>query len=109
MSEDTVQSSQKQSKPWEFKPGESGNPEGRSKGSVGGRQLSLMTLDKIVGKVKNQTRLAVELQKSFDSNPLTFMKTFIMPLLPKQTELSGKDGKDLMPLKLIFPNHDKLK
>lgn len=76
-----------------FKQGESGNPRGRPRGTVGGRTLALLTLDKILARASNQSRLAKALEKEFRKDPVRFFKTVIMPLLPKEAKLSvDNDG-----------------
>jgi len=71
-----------------FQAGESGNTNGRPKGSYGGRILALATLDKLLARKKNQKALIVALEKDFQGNPVRFFKTVIMPLLPKESKLS---------------------
>ena len=71
-----------------FEPGQSGNPRGRPKGSVGGRTLALRSLDQMLGKRKNQRALITALEKEFQSNPVRFFRSIIMPLLPKESKLS---------------------
>lgn len=87
--EKTEKSSQEQSKPWEFKPGQSGNPAGKPKGAVGGRTKALLKLDEIMGKCENLKILGEEFQKAFEAKPLSFFKNYVMPLLPKETTLTG--------------------
>lgn len=88
MSEDTVNNSSKQlSKPWQFQPGQSGNPEGRPKDSFTGRHQALIVLDKVMAEAKNKKKLEEKFQQAFDSNPLAFFRTYIMPLLPRNINL----------------------
>lgn len=91
INKETDKSSQNQSKPWEFKPGQSGNPAGKPKGSIGGRARALLMLDEIMAKAGNLKLLGEEFQKAFKAKPLSFFKTYVMPLLPKETKLTG-DG-----------------
>jgi len=84
---ETVEDSSEQSKPWQFKPGESGNPAGRPKDSFAGRHQALIVLDKVMAEAKNKKKLAEKFQDAFDSNPLAFFRTYIMPLLPRNINL----------------------
>ena len=70
-----------------FQPGVSGNPRGRPKGSYGGRIQALATLDRMLGKKKNQAALVKALEKDFAQDPVRFFKTVIMPLLPRESKL----------------------
>jgi hypothetical protein len=71
-----------------FKPGESGNPVGRPKGSYGGRIMALATLDKLLARKKSQQALIRALEKELLANPVRFFRTMIMPLLPRESKLS---------------------
>jgi hypothetical protein len=71
-----------------FQAGQSGNTNGRPKGSYGGRILALASLDKLLARKKNQKALIAALEKDFQGNPVRFFKTVIMPLLPRESKLS---------------------
>ncbi len=71
-----------------FKPGESGNPVGRPKGSYGGRIMALASLDKLLARKKSQQALIRALEKELLANPVRFFRTMIMPLLPRESKLS---------------------
>jgi hypothetical protein len=75
-----------------YQTGESGNPSGlpngRPKGSYGGRIMALQCLDKILAKRKSQAALMRALEDELHSNPLGFFRTIIMPLLPKEAKLT---------------------
>jgi hypothetical protein len=71
-----------------FQAGESGNTNGRPKGSYGGRIMALASLDKLLARKKNQKALIAALEKDFQGNPVRFFKTVIMPLLPRESKLS---------------------
>ena len=71
-----------------FRAGESGNTNGRPKGSYGGRIMALASLDKLLARKKNQKALILALEKDFQGNPVRFFKTVIMPLLPRESKLS---------------------
>jgi len=72
----------------QFQPGESGNPNGRPKGSSGGRVQALAALDVMLAKRKNQRALVKALEMELLGNPVRFFKTIIMPLLPRESKLS---------------------
>ena len=76
-----------------FTPGQSGNPTGRPRGSVGGRMRALQTLDRLVAGHRNQKALRAAMQKEFQADPMRFFKTVIMPLLPREARLDvERDG-----------------
>ena len=68
-----------------FKPGQSGNPAGRTKGAVGGRTRALLVLDSMLGEERNVERLREALQTMFDKDPAKFFRDIVMPLLPKES------------------------
>jgi hypothetical protein len=70
-----------------FKPGQSGNPKGRAKGSYGGRIQALAVLDRIMAQAPRKKKLAQALIAEFDKNPVHFFKAIIMPLLPKESKM----------------------
>ena len=70
-----------------FEPGQSGNPVGRPKGSYGGRIQALAALDRMLGKKRNQSILVKALEQEFQTDPVRFFKTVIMPLLPRESKL----------------------
>ena len=71
-----------------YQAGQSGNPGGRPKGSYGGRMQALQLLDKILGKRKSQRGLTEALEEELSKHPLSFFKTIVMPLLPKESKLA---------------------
>lgn len=71
-----------------FENGESGNPNGRPKGSYGGRIMALSSLDTLLAKKKNQKALMEALEQDLLEDPVRFFKTVIMPLLPREAKLS---------------------
>ncbi len=68
-----------------------GNP-GKPPGALGGRGKALLTLDRMMGKEKNQERLAEALQDEFDRDPIRFFKTILMPLFPQNIKLDLQQG-----------------
>ena len=71
-----------------YQAGESGNPSGRPKGSVGGRMQALHALDKLLARRKTQATLIRALDDEFKKNPVGFFRNIIMPLLPKEAKLT---------------------
>lgn len=77
----------KQMAAFTWKPGQSGNPSGGKKPhGFSGRMQALAVLDRVMGKDKNKAKLERYLQKEFDKAPVEFFKTFVMPLLPKESK-----------------------
>ncbi len=76
-----------------FKPGQSGNPAGKVKGTVGGRMKALGALDRMMGKEENIALLETALEETFRKKPVWFFVNIVMPLLPKETKgvLEGGD------------------
>ena len=62
-------------------------PTGNKKGRLGGRAMALRTLDRMLAKERNQENLANALQAHFDTDPVRFFKTLIMPLLPQDLKV----------------------
>ncbi len=93
-----------------FEAGQTGNPRGRPRGCVGGRMRALGGLDRLLARKKNQQALIVALEADLQADPVTFFKTVVMPLLPREAKLSvnhagviqwrsliGADGVDARP------------
>ena len=55
-----------------FKPGVSGNPGGRKKGSYGGRIMALAALDRVLARKENRKLLIEALEADFRKNPAHF-------------------------------------
>ena len=49
--------------------------------------MALRTLDRMLAKERNQENLANALQAHFDTDPVRFFKTLIMPLLPQDLKV----------------------
>jgi hypothetical protein len=81
-----------QTRPWLFKPGESGNPAGGRKGPLG-RGRALMVLDTMLADETNLAKLREALQVYFDKSPVRFFRQIIMPLMPRDLTLKfGEEG-----------------
>ncbi len=76
----------------QFKPGKPGGP-GRTKGSVGGRAAALGVLDCVLSQAKNKKALKAAFQAEIDGNPTKFFRTYVMPLLPKNIDLTTMGEK----------------
>ena len=87
-----------------FKPGQSGNPKGRKKGSKNHRGLSavLSMLENLVSEEKNLNKLKKDFQEAFDRNPKKFYYKFIMPLLPKNIK---HDFNEDTPIQIVINAH----
>lgn len=57
-----------------------------------GRSLAIQILDEMLAKESNQTKFRIALQDDFDKDTINFFKTIVMPLLPRNVELTGHDG-----------------
>jgi len=87
-----------------YQAGESGNPNGRPKGSIGGRMQALHALDKLLARRKTQATLIRALDDEFKKNPIGFFRTIIMPLLPREAKLSLEHDGVLEWKSLIGPS-----
>lgn len=74
----------KQLKPYQFKPGQSGNPKGPD---IGGRRKCLQLIDRLLAQKGNLVKLQEHFQKIFDKNPGGFYLKFVVPILPKEAKL----------------------
>lgn len=70
-----------------FQPGQSGNPDGRPKGSKSGRMQALGVLDDLLKDEGALLTLREGLQKALERDPAWFFRRIIMPLLPKEASL----------------------
>ncbi len=78
-----------------FKPGISGNPNGRPKGSSGGRIQALAILDRILARKTNQRKIEEALEAELDANALAFFRTLVVPLIPRTArEAPPPDAND---------------
>ena len=71
-----------------FKPGQSGNPAGRPKGTKTGRVHALGELDSLLSEEETLETLRDGFQKALERDPVWFFRRIIMPLLPKEATLS---------------------
>jgi len=79
-------------KPYQWKPGQSGNPGGPKKGVAGGRSAALRQLDEMLSRTENLRVLRAALEKDFRKNPMRFFRDVVMPLLPKQAVSQLQSG-----------------
>jgi hypothetical protein len=70
-----------------FKPGQSGNQDGRPKGIKSGRMQALGELDAMLKDAGVLETLRDGLQKSLERDPVWFFRRIIIPLLPKEASL----------------------
>ena len=75
-----------------FQSGQSGNPTGRPKGSIGGRAMALRALDDLLAEETTLEDLKAAMRADFKKNPVRFFQDIIMPLLPKQAVLDIAGG-----------------
>ncbi len=82
-----------------FKPGVSGNPKGRPKGTYGGRTQVLHLLHALVARPQNLEALRRAMMAEHKKDPVRFFKTVIMPLLPANAGRPAVSGQlDLQPV-----------
>jgi len=105
VTEQSIEQSQQSEKPWQFKPGQSGNPNGRPVGSQSFSTKWKIFIDKVAAQ-NNMTPQEIDEQlfsigfKKAKEGDYRFYQDLHDRLYgkPKQvTELTGLDGKDLIP------------
>ena len=81
----------KQIKPGQFRPGQSGNPDGRPTGSKNhdGLQAVLSMLKDLVSKDDNLKKLEETLQEELNKHPMRFYRSIVMPLFPRNISIEG--------------------
>ena len=62
---------------------------GIKKGTKKGRSKAINLVDIICGQAKNLATLKNALQEKFDEKPLWFFMHIVMPLAPKQLDITG--------------------
>lgn len=87
----TELSAQEQSKPWQFQPGQSGNPKGRPKGSK--NKLSQAIVGELLQHFDEHGHEAVE--RVFETDPAAYLRV-ITSLVPKGIEVAEVSGFDGM-------------
>ncbi len=92
-----------------FKPGISGNPHGRPKGSYGGRTQALALIDQLLSKKHNQKELLDDLEAEFHAGPAKFFRNTIVPLLPRTARDAPPPDAldDWLPLNRTLPSAEK--
>lgn len=64
-------------------------------------------VNKIVETFNNKALNRIIAMRDGDESQFKRYMDYILALLPKSKEITGEDGKELMPLQFIFPTHDK--
>ena len=72
-------------KPW--RPGQSGNPAGKPKGTLHGRARALKLLDTVLEEPKTLERLRDALSAYILRDPVRAFRALIMPLIPREARL----------------------
>lgn len=73
-----------------------------SPGRMSGRLTALRVLDQMLNQEGNRRKLREALQRRFDSNPVRFFKEFVIPLLPRTTNMVFTESSGMTNL---APNH----
>jgi hypothetical protein len=58
----------------------------------GGRRVALDLLDNMLADAGNQEIFKSAIQREFEAKPLEFFRTYVMPLMPKNIEVTGEEG-----------------
>lgn len=69
-----------------FGPGNVVNPNGRPRGSQGGRTKALALLDQIIGEEAVQVRIGEAMRQAIMDDPMKFFRQIVMPLLPAESK-----------------------
>ena len=72
--------------PW--KPGQSGNPAGRPKGALSGRQQAVSLLDSILAEPDVKAAIQKGLREYFLKKPVQAFRRLVLPLIPRQMKLN---------------------
>lgn len=64
-------------------------PRKRSRGTRSGRASALATLDQLMAGKANQKAMMAALEAKFRKDPVRFFRKFVMPLLPRNANLSA--------------------
>ena len=88
--------------PW--KPGESGNPAGKPKGTVSPRTRAVQILESVLAQPDVQEAIRVGLHDYFLKKPVQAFRRLVMPLLPRTLKLDS-DGPVVVAWKSILDIH----
>lgn len=93
-----------------FQPGQSGNPNGRPKGSM--NDVSRRVRETFAGLLEGRAEeLAEALDRIRDKDPKGYLELYIklserfVPAMSR-TEVTGLDGEALQPIQIILPKKD---
>jgi hypothetical protein len=76
-----------------FKPGQSGNPNGRPSGSTSAITKAKTIICDVF--LENEAKFKEQLSKACRINPMMYYLKFMLPFMPKNIELSGELGLDV--------------
>ena len=93
-----------------FQPGQSGNPNGRPKGSM--NDVSRRVRETFAGLLEGRAEeLAESLDRLRDKDPKSYLEIYIklserfVPAMSR-TEITGLDGEPIQPIQIILPKKD---
>lgn len=94
-----------------FQPGQSGNPNGRPKGSM--NDVSKRVKETFAALLENRAEeLAEALDRIRDKDPKAYLELYIklserfVPAMSR-TEVTGLDGEPIQPIQIILPKKDE--
>jgi len=94
-----------------FQPGQSGNPNGRPKGSM--NDVSKRVKETFAALLEGRAEeLAEALERIRDKDPKSYLEIYIklserfVPAMSR-TEVTGLDGEALQPIQIILPKKDE--
>ena len=90
--------------PW--RPGESGNPAGKPKGTVSARTRAVQILESVLAEPDVQEAIRVGIRDYFLKKPVQAFRRLVMPLLPRTLKLDA-DGPVVVAWKSILEIHQQ--